>query len=76
MKIIEMMEYNFEKQNNKLPVHTEIGKKLMKSGKIDDMSAAWLSCSDEVGALKLSQTYYLNKEQYIDDYTEVRRMVA
>jgi hypothetical protein len=77
MKIIDMMEYNFENQKNKMPIHTEIGKKLISNGKINDMSAAWLSCSDEVGALKIAQNYYLNKDNYkTEDYTESRRMIA
>lgn len=76
MKIIEMMNYNFENQDNKMPVHTELAKKLIENGKIDDMSAAWISCSEEVGALNIAKTFYLNKEQFTNDYTEVRRMVA
>lgn len=71
MKYIEMMNYNYENTENKLPVHTELGKKLLELNKLNDMNRAWLSCSEEVGARTIAQNY-----NYEQEYTESRRMVA
>ncbi len=70
MKYIEMMNYNFENIDNKLPVHTELGKKIIELNKVNDMNKAWLSCSDEVGARAIADSFTTYKQ----DYEESKRM--
>ncbi len=73
MNIMEMMNYNFNSIDQKIDVHGEIAKKMVKSGKVTENALLWLSCSDS----EIAKYVVSNKEKFMVNNNEMsKRMVA
>ena len=68
LKLMEEMDYNYVNNSNRFQIHTELGKKIVKLNKVNDMNIAWLGCSEEMGARAIADSLTTYKSQMNFNY--------